>query len=137
MWGGYDDTILHRLGNINRVLLQGKTAQSYTIKCRAFGDERILYYQNDLGVNMKVKELKTLLSYIDDDEREVKVEIQEDGMGIFYPLSIVHLDGQSIFLLGGDKTDLNEFEVGVPIETKDSIQEYRNEVNKLYGYLGL
>ena len=65
MWGGYDDTILHRLCNINRILFQGKAAQSYTIKCRAFCDERILYYQNDLGVNMK--QLKQFRYSIDND----------------------------------------------------------------------
>ena len=52
MWGRYDDIILHRLCNINRILFQSKAVKSYTIKCIAFCDERILYYQNDLGVNM-------------------------------------------------------------------------------------
>lgn len=52
MWCGYDDTVLHRLGNINRILFQGKAVKPYTVKCVALCDERILYYQNDLGVNM-------------------------------------------------------------------------------------
>jgi len=51
---GYDDTVLHRLGNINRILFSNKAAKPYTIKCIAFCDERILYYQFDLGVNMKI-----------------------------------------------------------------------------------
>ena len=67
---------------------------------------------------MTVKELKDTLNNIENENLEVRVEIQEDGMGTAYPLALVHYDYGKIYLLGGDHKNINEFEVGFIIKQK-------------------
>ena len=61
---------------------------------------------------MTVKELKAIVNALPEDNLEVRVEIQEDGMGTAYPLSIVHYERGRIYLLGGDHEKDGAWEVG-------------------------
>ena len=50
----YDSIVLHGLGNRNRILFRRKALKSRNTQCRIVCDERLLSYQYDLGVNMKI-----------------------------------------------------------------------------------
>lgn len=64
---------------------------------------------------MTVKELKRIVNSLPEDNLEVRVEIQEDGMGTTYPLSIIHYERGRIYLLGGDHKKDGLWEVGTII----------------------
>lgn len=68
---------------------------------------------------MTVKELKRIVNSLPEDNLEVRVEIQEDGMGTTYPLSIVHYERGKIYLLGGDHEKDGQWEVGTVIRPRE------------------
>ena len=68
---------------------------------------------------MTVKELKRIVNSLPEDNLEVRVEIQEDGMGTVYPLSVVHYERGKIYLLGGDHEKDGLWEVGTIIRPRE------------------
>lgn len=72
---------------------------------------------------MTVKELKRIINSLPEDNLEVRVEIQEDGMGTTYPLSIVHYERGRIYLLGGDHEKDGQWEVGTIINPRETKPE--------------
>ena len=68
---------------------------------------------------MTVKELKRIVNSLTEDNLEVRVEIQEDGMGTAYPLSIVHYERGKIYLLGGDHEKDGLWEVGTVVRPRE------------------
>lgn len=68
---------------------------------------------------MTVKELKRIVNSLPEDNLEVRVEIQEDGMGTTYPLSIVHYERGKIYLLGGDHEKDGLWEVGTVVRPRE------------------
>lgn len=68
---------------------------------------------------MTVKELKRIVNSLPEDNLEVRVEIQEDGMGTAYPLSIIHYERGKIYLLGGDHEEDGLWEVGTVIRPRE------------------
>lgn len=68
---------------------------------------------------MTVKELKKIINSLPEDNLEVRVEIQEDGMGTAYPLSIVHYERGRIYLVGGDHEKDGLWEVGTIIYPRE------------------
>lgn len=68
---------------------------------------------------MTVKELKIIVNSLPENDLGVRVEIQEDGMGTTYPLSVVHYDGGKIYLLGGDHEKDGQWEVGTIVRPRE------------------